>query len=106
MRCSFQTATSAASIKLPARRPTAFPALWWWLALAFAGRESHFFIAADAAMSIQAFQNEFSRGRTDRIRLARPQAQSGGLFHEALNTRQLLDHASRVHGFVELQRSA
>src|SRR5579872_2052026 len=100
--CSFQSAhfktlISILLIELSPRRPAAFPALGWWFTLAFACCEPRFLIPTDAAMSIQAFQNKFRRRRAYRIRLTRAQPQSRGLFHQALNARELLDHASRVH---------
>src|SRR5580698_1230987 len=51
--------------------------------------EAALFVAADAAVRVEAFQYEFRGGRPHRIRLIRAQAQVFHLLHQALNAAEL-----------------
>src|ERR1051326_7179768 len=69
------------------------------------GCETDLFIPADPTVGVQTFQDEFGRGGTHGIRLARAQSKKLGLIEQALNARQLLDHLCRWSGLIQLQRS-
>ena len=69
--------------------------------------EAGLFVAADAAVRVQAFQDELGRAGAHGVRLARAQAQLLGLFHQTLNLSQLSPTIfAEVRRLVQLQRSA
>src|SRR5579864_551075 len=93
------------SIELTSRLGPAFFALRN-IAPALSGDESQLFVAADAAMGVQAFENKFRGGGSHGIRLARAESQGAQLVHQALDAGKLLHHALRTDAFVQLQAAA
>src|ERR1051326_5071384 len=93
--CASISRPEAASVVLPPEiRPLAAFGFAGGGALLL-GAEAALFIAADAAMGMQPFEDEFGRPCPHRVRLIRAQTQGGGLFHQPLNARKLLYHAAR-----------
>ena len=76
------------------------------LAAALAGGEAGFFIAADAFVRVQSFQDELARGGTHRIRFTRAQAEQFGFREQTLNSAELFHHMPGGDALVEFQRAA
>src|SRR5215471_5517230 len=63
------------------------------------------FIAADAPVRVEPFENELRGSSANRIRFVYPDPQSLSLFHQALNACQLLHHSGGIDGFGQFQRT-
>jgi hypothetical protein len=103
----------APSVELPA---SAFPFFFALVALIplllpggrppLLGSELVLLGAADPAVRIETFQNEFGSRGTHGVRFVLRQPQRSGLFHQALNRTKLADHFGGADRLTELQRSA
>src|ERR1035437_4366193 len=68
------------------------------------GGEAAFFVAADAAVGVEPFEDELGGGRA--YGLVFGEAERPGLLHQALNGIQLADHGGGIDGLIELERAA
>src|ERR1035438_6287323 len=70
------------------------------------GGVAAFFIAADAAVGVEAFEDELGGGGAHAIGLVFGEAERLGLLHEALYGVQLADHGGGIDGLIQLERAA
>src|SRR5581483_7300820 len=68
--------------------------------------ESPLLATSDAAMRVQAFEDEFTGGSAHGVGLVGGEAERLGFFHESLNAVQAAYHRGRIDRFIELERSA
>src|ERR1035438_3003335 len=70
------------------------------------GGEAAFFVAADAAVGVEAFEDELGGGGAHASGLVFGEAERLGLLHEALYGVQLADHGGGIDGLIQLERAA
>src|ERR1035438_7542569 len=70
------------------------------------GGEAALFVAADAAVGVEPFEDELGGGGAHAIGLVFGEAERLRLLHEALNGVQLPDHGGGIDGLIELERTA
>src|ERR1035438_205730 len=70
------------------------------------GGEAALFVAADAAVGVQPFENKLGGGGAHAIGLVFGEAERLGFLHEALYGVQLADHGGGIDGLIELERTA
>src|ERR1035437_6836011 len=71
----------------------------------FAG-EAAVFVAADAAVGVEPFEDELGGGGARAYGLVFGEAERPGLLHQTLNGIQLADHGGGIDGLIELERAA
>src|ERR1039458_2022885 len=70
------------------------------------GGEAALFVAADAAVGVQPFENKLGGGGAHAIGLVFGEAERLGFLHQALYGVQLADHGGGIDGLIELERAA
>src|ERR1035437_1919798 len=70
------------------------------------GGEAAFFVAADAAVGVEPFEDELGGGGAHAVGLVLGEAERVRLLHQALYSVQLADHGSGIDGLIELERAA